>query len=56
MLLPFGLVASLLLTIQVAEARREAALSGYVAEQLAYSKLWKLLEFGDKLDGLLKVG
>uniref|UniRef100_A0A383WIL7 Exocyst complex component Sec3 C-terminal domain-containing protein n=1 Tax=Tetradesmus obliquus TaxID=3088 RepID=A0A383WIL7_TETOB len=40
---------------QVAEARREAALSGYVAEQLAYSKLWKLLEFGDKLDALLKV-
>jgi hypothetical protein len=25
-------------------------------DQLSYSKFWKLLEFGDKLDGLLKVG
>jgi hypothetical protein len=41
--------------VQVAEARREAALSAYVTDQLAYSKFWKLLEFGDKLDGLLKV-
>jgi hypothetical protein len=40
---------------QVAEARREAALSAYVTDQLSYSKFWKLLEFGDKLDGLLKV-
>jgi hypothetical protein len=42
--------------LQVAEARREAGLSAYVMDQLSYSKFWKLLEFGDKLDSLLKVG
>lgn len=44
-----------LLLSQVAESRRESALSAYVTDQLQYSKLWKLLEFGDRLDGLLKV-
>ena len=41
--------------LQVAESRREAALSSYVQDQLEYSKFWKLLEFGDKLDKLLQV-
>jgi hypothetical protein len=42
--------------LQVAESRREAALSSYVTEQLQYSKFWKLLEFSEKLEKLLKVG
>lgn len=40
---------------QVAESRREASLASYVQDQLEYSKLWRLLEFGDKLDNLLQV-
>lgn len=39
---------------QVIESRREASLSAYVADQLEYSKLWRLLEFGDKLEKLLQ--
>jgi hypothetical protein len=44
-----------LLPAQVAETRRESALSSYVQDQLAYSKLWRVLEFGDRLDALLQV-
>lgn len=40
---------------QVAESRRESALSSYVQDQLEYSKLWKLLELGNRLDALLQV-
>eukprot|EP00879_Flechtneria_rotunda_P017444 GHRR01018282.1.p1 GENE.GHRR01018282.1~~GHRR01018282.1.p1 ORF type:complete len:957 (+),score=419.42 GHRR01018282.1:262-3132(+) len=40
---------------QVAESRREATLSSYVRGQLEYSKLWRLLDLGDKLDKLLQV-
>lgn len=48
----FGLLCP---ACQVAESRREAALSSYVSDQLQYSKFWKLLEFADKLDKLLQV-
>ncbi len=39
----------------VAEARRGAALRGYVLSCLQASKLWRLLELGERLEGLLKV-
>lgn len=45
----------LLVVVQVAESRRESALSSYVQDQLEYSKLWRMLEFGNKLDNLLRV-
>jgi hypothetical protein len=41
--------------VQVAETRRESALSSYVHDQLEYSKLWKVLELANKLDALLQV-
>jgi len=44
-----------LYSLQVAESRRESSLSSYVQDQLEYSKLWKLLEFANKLDALLQV-
>lgn len=43
------------LHLQVAEARHRDALATYVQDQLQYSKLWKLLELGDRLEALLKV-
>jgi hypothetical protein len=42
--------------LQSAEARRDASLRSYVQAQLEYGKLWRLLEFGEKLDKLLQVG
>jgi hypothetical protein len=41
--------------LQSAEARRDASLRSYVQSQLEYGKLWRLLEFGEKLDKLLQV-
>jgi len=41
--------------VLTAEARREASLRAYVQSQLEYGKLWKLLEFADKVDKQLQV-
>jgi hypothetical protein len=46
---------NLLSCVQVAETRRESALSSYVHDQLEYSKLWRVLELANKLDALLQV-
>lgn len=34
---------------------QEAAISSYIQSQLEYGKMWRLLEFADKMDRLLQV-
>ncbi|GBF98439.1 hypothetical protein Rsub_11084 [Raphidocelis subcapitata] len=42
-------------SVQQADALREGALAQYIQDQLEYGKMWKLLEFGQRLEKLLQV-
>ncbi|KAI8476055.1 MAG: exocyst complex component Sec3-domain-containing protein [Monoraphidium minutum] len=52
---PFPSAPALRESVHQAEARRDSAVAQYIRDQLEWGKMWKLLEFGEKLEKLLQV-